>query len=214
MRVDSRGHALREVRRRGLANRRRHLPVRRPVLPHSSLLRTGGGEPAAARRDARARLPTTGEPNMAEPDPSQPAAVILVGDYSGLGIHTMLNAVRFAPDHFKSFVFVSVGVIDSGNFKGGGAVEALREHCEESLAPVRRSRPAAGNALHVVPLGRHRCRRRAGAQLPGDRPHSFPRPRFLPANWCFRRTPGCTGCCTTRRPIRCSAVCNGRACRW
>jgi amino acid transporter len=79
------------------------------------------------------QLVTGGEPNLAEPDPSEPAAVILVGGYSGLGIHTMLNAIRFAPDHFKSFVFVSVGVIDSGNFKGSGAVEDLRHHCEESL---------------------------------------------------------------------------------
>jgi amino acid transporter len=76
---------------------------------------------------------TTGKPNLAEPDPHQPAAVILVGGYSGLGIHTMLNAIRFAPDHFKSFVFISVGVIDTGNFKGSGAVEALREYCEGSL---------------------------------------------------------------------------------
>jgi amino acid transporter len=79
------------------------------------------------------RLATTGEPNMAEPDPNQPAAVILVGGYSGLGVHTMLNAIRFAPDHFKSFVFVSAAVIDTGNFKGSGAVEALREHYEKSL---------------------------------------------------------------------------------
>ena len=60
-------------------------------------------------------------------------AVILVGDYGGLGVHTMLNAIRFAPDHFKGFVFLSVGVIDSGNFKGSGAVEDLRKHCEEAL---------------------------------------------------------------------------------
>jgi len=79
------------------------------------------------------RLVPTGEPNLAEPDPAQPAAVILVGGYSGLGIHTMLNAIRFAPDHFKSFVFISVGVIDTGNFKGSGAVDALRDHCIESL---------------------------------------------------------------------------------
>jgi hypothetical protein len=45
----------------------------------------------------------------------------------------MLNAIRFAPDHFKSFVFISVGVIDSGNFKGSGAIEDLRAHCEASL---------------------------------------------------------------------------------
>ena len=79
------------------------------------------------------QLPTGGEMNSDEPDPSQPAAAILVGDYSGLGIHTMLNAIRFAPGHFKSFIFISVGVIDSGNFKGSGAVEDLRSHCEESL---------------------------------------------------------------------------------
>ncbi len=79
------------------------------------------------------QLGTLGDPNMAEPDPSQPAAVILVGGYSGLGIHTMLNAIRFAPDHFKSFVFVSVGVIDSGNFKGSGAIEDLQEYCKKSL---------------------------------------------------------------------------------
>jgi amino acid transporter len=73
------------------------------------------------------------EPNMAEPDPKQPAAVILVGSYSGLGIHTMLNAIRFAPDHFKSFIFISVGVIDTGTFKGSGAVESLQLHCQETL---------------------------------------------------------------------------------
>ena len=80
------------------------------------------------------RIAATGAPNMAPPDPNEPAAVIMVGGYSGLGIHTMLNAIRFAPGHFKSFVFVSVGVIDTGNFKGSGAVESLRAYCEDSLA--------------------------------------------------------------------------------
>ncbi len=79
------------------------------------------------------QVPTTGEPNTAEPEPNEPAAVILVGDYSGLGIHTMLNSIRFAPDHYKSFIFVSVGVIDTGNFKGSDAVDSLRAHCEDSL---------------------------------------------------------------------------------
>ena len=79
------------------------------------------------------RLSTMGEPNMSEPDPKQPAAVILVGNYSGLGIHTMLNAIRFAPDHFRSFIFISTGVIDTGVFKGSGAMDSLREHIEESL---------------------------------------------------------------------------------
>lgn len=75
-----------------------------------------------------------GEPNLAEPDPEQATAAILVGGYGGLGVHTMLNAVRFAPGHFKNFIFLSVGVVDSGNFKGAGAVEDLQRHTGDSLA--------------------------------------------------------------------------------
>jgi amino acid transporter len=67
-------------------------------------------------------------------DPKLPTAVILVGGYSGLGVHTLLNAVRFAPGHFKNMVFISVAVVDSGNFKGAAALEDLRQHTEESLA--------------------------------------------------------------------------------
>jgi len=72
-------------------------------------------------------------PNMAPPDPNQPVAAILVGGYSGLGVHTLLNSIRFAPAHFKSAVFLSVGVVDSGTFKGAGAVDELRRHTEASL---------------------------------------------------------------------------------
>jgi amino acid transporter len=79
------------------------------------------------------QLTGSGEPAQGEPDPNLPAAAVLVGGYSGIGIHTMLNAIRFAPDHFRSFLFISVGVIDSGNFKGSSEIEALRAHTEESL---------------------------------------------------------------------------------
>lgn len=78
-------------------------------------------------------IATSGEPNLAEPDSNQPTAAILVGGYGGLGVHTMLNAVRFAPG-FKNLVFLSVGVVDSGNFKGAGAVDDLQTHTAASLA--------------------------------------------------------------------------------
>ena len=74
-----------------------------------------------------------GEPNLAPPDPQQHTAVILVGGYSGLGVHTLLNSVRFVPNHFKNMIFISVGVVDSGNFKGAEEVEHLRAHTEASL---------------------------------------------------------------------------------
>jgi hypothetical protein len=78
-------------------------------------------------------LPSYGTPVTAPPDPTQPTAAILVGGYGGLGVHTMLNAIRFAPGHFKNLVFLSAGVVDSGNFKGAGAVDDLRHYCEASL---------------------------------------------------------------------------------
>ncbi len=74
-----------------------------------------------------------GEPNSAEPDPEAPTAVVLVGGYSGLGVHTLLNVIRFIPHHFKNIMFISVGVVDSGNFKGAEAVDDLKHYTEESL---------------------------------------------------------------------------------
>jgi amino acid transporter len=74
-----------------------------------------------------------GEPNLAPPDPEQHTAVILVGGYSGLGVHTLLNSVRFVPNHFKNMIFISVGVVDSGNFKGAEEVGHLRAFTESSL---------------------------------------------------------------------------------
>ncbi|MBI3836899.1 MAG: APC family permease [Planctomycetia bacterium] len=75
----------------------------------------------------------TGTPVAGEPDPKKPSAAILVGGYSGLGVHTFLNAIRFGPGKFDSVLFLSVGVVDSGNFKGGDAVKDLRQHTASSL---------------------------------------------------------------------------------
>lgn len=68
-----------------------------------------------------------------ELDPNLPTAVILVGGYSGLGIHTVLNVFKAFPHHFKNLVFISVGVIDSGEFKGEGAVESLVQRTQGAL---------------------------------------------------------------------------------
>ena len=75
----------------------------------------------------------SGMPTAGEPDPKEPVAAVLVGGYTGLGVHTFFNAIRFGPGQFKGTVFISVGVVDSGNFKGTGAVEDLRIHTVESL---------------------------------------------------------------------------------
>ncbi len=78
-------------------------------------------------------------PDLHASEPPKPVnkkdatAVILVASYGGIGIHTMLNVFRSFPGHFKNLVFVSVGVVDSGEFKGEHAVEDLRHRTEEML---------------------------------------------------------------------------------
>jgi hypothetical protein len=58
---------------------------------------------------------------------------VLVGGYGGVGIHTLLSLLRTFPGYFKNFVFLSVGVVDSGVFKGVDEIEALREKTEADL---------------------------------------------------------------------------------
>ena len=79
-------------------------------------------------------LPETPKPGVpAEPDRAQPVAAVLVGSYGGVGIHTVLNIFRAFPGHFRGLCFLSVGVVDSGEFKGEHAVEDLRRKTEEML---------------------------------------------------------------------------------
>jgi amino acid transporter len=83
--------------------------------------------------DLPRRVPAAQGTAGEELDPRKPTAAVLVGSYGGVGIHTMLNIFRAFPGHFKNLVFLSVGVIDSGEFKGEHAVEDLRQRTEEML---------------------------------------------------------------------------------
>ena len=61
-------------------------------------------------------------------DTNARTAVFLVNGFNGLGLHTLLAVVRMFPKVYQNFVFVQVGVLDAGNFKGASEVENLREH--------------------------------------------------------------------------------------
>lgn len=67
-------------------------------------------------------------------DPSAPTAVLLVGSYAGLGIHTLLSIERLFPRYFRNYVFVAVGVVDSASFVNVAAVEEVRERTAAELA--------------------------------------------------------------------------------
>ena len=58
-------------------------------------------------------------------------AVVLVNGFNGLGLHTLFGVLRMFPGVFKNFVFVQVGVVDAGNFKGAAEVENLKRHIEQ-----------------------------------------------------------------------------------
>ncbi|HXF11454.1 MAG TPA: APC family permease, partial [Desulfuromonadaceae bacterium] len=63
-------------------------------------------------------------------DPNDRTAVFLVNGFNGLGLHTLLAVVRMFPRVYKNFVFLQVGVLDAGTFKGAAEVENLRDHAK------------------------------------------------------------------------------------
>jgi len=77
------------------------------------------------------------QPNLKEPVPQKnanaPTAAIIVRDFDGVAVHALLTIPRLFPNHFKNVVFISVGVIDSGQFKGHIEIENLRKAKEEDL---------------------------------------------------------------------------------
>jgi hypothetical protein len=84
--------------------------------------------------DILVALPLPDTPFPVPPcEPSAPTAVFFVNGYNGLGIHSVLNVPRLFGTHFKNFVFLEVGVIDSSRFKGREEIENLRQQTEDSL---------------------------------------------------------------------------------
>jgi hypothetical protein len=92
---------------------------------------------ARARENAR---PVPVEPGF---NPKDKTAVLLVNGFNGLGLHSLLAIIRMFGGIFRNFVFLEVGVIDAGSFKGAEEVENLRTHVagelDEYVAFVRRN---------------------------------------------------------------------------
>lgn len=60
-------------------------------------------------------------------------AVLLVSGFNGFGLHTLLSIVKYFPNVYKNFIFVSVAEIDSGSFKGIAELEALKKSVRSGL---------------------------------------------------------------------------------
>ncbi len=99
-------------------------------------------------------LPVTAKRDVpAELSPTAPTAVMLVASYSGLGVHSLLAVMKTFPRHYHQVVFASVGVIDSGTFKGETEIAELEKQTVRGLAQyveLARGLGLAAEASHLI----------------------------------------------------------------
>jgi amino acid transporter len=85
---------------------------------------------------------------------SNRTAVVLVNGFNGLGLHTLFGAVRLFGGGFRRMVFVQIGVVDAGNFKGTDEIERLSEHIKrEAGRYVDFVQARGGEAEAVTAIG-------------------------------------------------------------
>jgi len=83
--------------------------------------------------DVLTNLPLPEPETPPELAPDGPTAIVLVESFAGLGIHTMLSIHRMFPRVYRNVVFCSVGLVDSGQFKGVQDVKALEAKVRRDL---------------------------------------------------------------------------------
>jgi len=66
-------------------------------------------------------------------DPNAKTAVLMVNGFNGLGLHTTLSVIRLFGSTFKNFVFVEIGVLDAGVFKGAEEIGQLEAKVQTDL---------------------------------------------------------------------------------
>jgi hypothetical protein len=66
-------------------------------------------------------------------DPSQPTAVFLVSSNRGLGLHTVERVEALFPGHFRNYIFVSIGTVDSESFGSDQALRTLQYETRAAL---------------------------------------------------------------------------------
>ena len=66
-------------------------------------------------------------------DPKAKTAVLLVSGFNGTGLHTLLAIMRLFGNTFRNFVFLEIGQLDVGSFKGPQEVEHLQTQVQHDL---------------------------------------------------------------------------------
>jgi len=87
----------------------------------------------AAGFSSAENIPGITKKEKGEFDPEAKTAVLLVNGFNGTGLHTLFNIFRLFGDSFKNFVFLQIGVIDAGNFKGAEEIDRLEAHAKSEI---------------------------------------------------------------------------------
>lgn len=98
---------------------------------------------------ATPRAPAGPVPPLA---PSAQTAVFLVGSHLGLGMHTLLSALKMFPNQFKNLIFVSVGEIDSESFESDVRIAEMTKDIDANL-----NRYVAYAERHGIPAKSYRA---------------------------------------------------------
>lgn len=67
-------------------------------------------------------------------DPLKATAVFMVAKSRGTGMHTLLSVERLFPTHFKNFLFLTVGEVDSQSYGGEQSLEKMQREVETMLS--------------------------------------------------------------------------------
>ena len=139
-----------------------------------------------------------------------PTAVLIVRDFDGIGVHTLLNIQRLFPNHFRNIIFISVGVIDTGQFKGHAEIENLKRKKEEDLKSYVDFATCLGwYAEYRYELGVDLIEELE--QLCEAVAKEFPRSIFSVASSYFRKKIFLPAFCITIPRLLCSKSCNSPA---
>jgi hypothetical protein len=66
-------------------------------------------------------------------NPEAKTAVLLVNGFNGLGLQALCSIFKLFSGIYKNYVFVQIGVIDVGVFKGIEEIEALQKHVKDDV---------------------------------------------------------------------------------
>ena len=59
--------------------------------------------------------------------------MVLVNGFNGMGLHTLFSIFRMFGDVFRNFVFVQIGLVDAGVFKGAHELDQLEGKVKSDL---------------------------------------------------------------------------------